>query len=201
MHVVLGRLRGRVAPAEVVLDQIHALCSTWRLHWAPWAEKDAEGKPTLTYQWIIGNRIASPVYRETGRYCLQRLEQAARVNGKDPDPAMIAGAELMLDGDYLVGRFPGAELSVEQIVRDMGEAAERLVLMDAAERQRRQAQRLKLEWQMAAVERQKNPAFHEWMDLQRALDPAWFADLDALTKEAWSYHMTNKRHFAQGAVQ
>lgn len=187
-HEAVGRLRGKSAPADAVLDRLIALCPTWRVHWVP----DWEGG----WSWVLGNRIASKVYRDTGRYIYDRYVQWSKENGKPAPLAAIAGAETMMDGDYLVRRFTDEQFGGDWMFAELGAVAERFATMDQEERDKLTLQRRKLEWQQAKTEALKNRAFAEYVDALKAVDPSWFEDSEAIWKDSQGFYLRGQRSFS-----
>lgn len=181
-HVALGSLRDRGTPSTALLDRIHAEKSTFRVHWHPWVD----GR----WYWLITNRVGSEVYRATGTYALQRMEQRARDGGLPVSLAEAAGAELMRSGDYMVRRFTEEEWTSEDyVLHELRAIASRI---DEKERELGEAYkvaRLRSEWQMASGERARNTAYRDYLDALVASKPAWIAEQEAMLKEAWPQYM------------
>lgn len=188
MHPVLGRLRGRGAPPEDVLDRLLAECPTFRLHWAP----SYDGR----WSWIVGNRIATPLYQATGRHIYDRFQQWERDTGMVAPLAEIAGAEMMMDGDYLVKRFTEEEFGGDGMLEEIRSIGARLRELDDQERDKLALQRKKNEWRFAQTEAQKNAAFSEYVEALRRADPRWFEENEALAKESFRFYLRGARSFS-----
>lgn len=193
MHHGLGRLRGKTPPADHILDRLVGICPTFKAHWQPWAE---DGK----HYWFIANHVGTPIYRATGQHCFQRLEQHARATGKPADPGLIAGAELMMDGGYIVRWFTDAQFGTEWMFQELQAIGPRLQAIEAGMDQAHKLRRLKLEWQMCRDERNKNAAFRAYLDELVLQRPDWIADQEAILKEAWPFYMRGRRSVTQGEI-
>ncbi len=187
-HDALGRLRGRAAPADAILDRLLAECPTFRLHWAPAYDG--------TWSWIIGNRIATDLYRATGRHIYDRYQQWERTTGQVAPQAEIAGAEMMMDGDYLVKRVREDSLGSDGMFEELRSIGARLRELDDVERDKLAFQRKRGEWQRAQTEAQKNAAFSDYVEELRHHQPEWFAENEAIAKESFRFYMRSARSFS-----
>lgn len=180
MHSALGRLRGRTAPREDILDRIAALRPTFKVHWHPWQDG--------AWYWLLANHIGTPVLEAIGAHALQRL-------GSDPKAKAweIAGAELMLDRGYIVHRFTEDEFGGEHMLYMLDEMDRALDKADAEEGVERRVKRLKKEWELAQGERLRNQAYKAYLEALVEARPQWVADQEALLKEAFPYYMREAR--------
>ena len=187
-HLALGRLRGRAAPPDAVLDRLLAECPTFRVHWAP----SYDGR----WSWIIGNRIAAPLYQATGRAIYDRFQDWERLTGKVAPAPEIAGAEMMMDGDYLVKRFTEEEFGGDGMMEEIRSIGARLRELDEQERDKLTLQRKKGEWQKAQTEAQKNAAFSDYCEELKHHNPEWFAENESIAKESFKFYMRSARSFS-----
>lgn len=175
-HRALGRLRGKTAPSDEILDRIAALRPTFRVHWTPWHDG--------AWYWLIANHIGSPVWMSTGAYVYERYAGTPNAT-----PANMAGAELMLDGGYIVARFTDEEFGGDHMFRELHGIDTRLAKLEADDAAAFRLSRLKKEWELASGERAKNEAYKQYLDALREARPQWCADQEAVLKEAWPYYM------------
>lgn len=205
MHIVTGRLRERGEPDLQILDRLYHLCPTFRVHWAMWFD----GRP----YWILANRVAGEVYKAVARYRRDRLTLEKRAEAEqagveiavwETDPrwmATVHGLELMEDGDYLVAKYTDEEFGTERMFEELQQVAQRWDGLSLEDQRARKRQQLKLEWEMARTERQRNAKMEEWLDLMKDKVPGFFEANEALAKEQWGYHMAGRRSVTQPGLK
>ena len=155
-----------------------------------------DGRP----YWIIGNRIAGDLYRQTARYRRDRLSLELRgeaeAAGKTMDEwaqrpewrATVHGLEMMEDGDYIVAKYTEEEFGTETMFDELRSVGERLAPLPDADELARKRARLRREWELAVNERQRNAKFEQWLDLMKDVTPEFFEQNDAIARESWNYH-------------
>lgn len=180
MHRALGRLRGKTAPREDILDRLLAIRDTYRVHWHPWED----GRD----YWLVANHVGSEALRASGRYAMDRF-----MANPDAKPHEIAGAELLMDGGWVVRRFNEAEFGGDWMFQKLRRIDEELVKAEQENAQELRLKQLKLEWQVASHERQRNAAFKAYLEALVEARPEWVADQEAMLKEAWPYYMREAR--------
>lgn len=179
-HRALGRLRGKAEPREDILDRISAIRPTFRVHWHPWED----GRD----YWLIANHVGTSVMRDMGRHALDRF-----LAQPDPKPFDIAGAELLMDGGYVVRRFTEEEFGTDYMVARLQSSDEILARAEREEAEAVKLRQLKTEWQLATDERLRNAAYKAYLEKLTELRPEWMAEQEAMLKEAWPYYMREAR--------
>lgn len=160
MHEICGRLRGRDAPSEAVLDRLRALMGPRvRVSWVP-VTRDGDGV------WMLTERVGEPWYRACGRAILDRYA----AEGVAPSAAVWYAAECMLDGDHTIATYTDQQFGTDWMFAELAqnEANVRPLLAAIAAAQRA------TERTSIAAECAANPDFAS----------AWLAEHQPATNEA-----------------